>query len=93
MKWQKYDPEWLVVLAEEQLPEEAWLPTALRACTSYSVESKSYYYFVNREDVRRRGTEWQFKRNLFLHDKKEGELVLDVLEHQKIGGLEFLARL
>ena len=93
MKWQKYDPEWLVVLAKLQLPKEARLPIALRACTSYSVESKSYYYFVNREDAEELGSGWHFKRNLFLHDKKEGELVLDVLEDQRIGGLEFLARL
>ena len=30
MDWQLYDPTWLVRLAEEQKPEESWLPEALR---------------------------------------------------------------
>jgi hypothetical protein len=29
MEWITYDPNWLIPLAQKQLPEETWLPDAL----------------------------------------------------------------
>ncbi len=93
MKWKKYNSEWLVVLAEKQIPDECWLPDALRECTKYSFESKAYYHFVSPKDANKPGAEWQFERNIILTDKKEGEIVLDILKGNKVGGIEFLSRL
>jgi hypothetical protein len=33
MVWEEYDPEWLAQLAEQQRPNESWLPDAIRRCT------------------------------------------------------------
>jgi len=88
--WADYDPSWLVALAREQLPA---LAPALSRCTRALVESKAYIYFVAGEGANQPGSEWQFDRNEFLSDPKEGDLVLDVLKDGRIAGLEFLARL
>jgi len=93
MKWVSFDPSWLVALAQEQLPDEKWLPKALAACRSCSWESRAYAHFVDNSNPNQPGSKWQFERNLVLFDAKEGELVLDVLTERRIGGVEFLQRL
>ena len=93
MEWEDFDPEWLAKLAEEQFPEEAWLPAALRKCVKHFKESKAYFYFVSPDNVNQPGSLWQFRRNIILHDKKEGDLVIDILKDNRIGGIEFLSRL
>lgn len=93
MKWEKYDPEWLAKLAEEQVPEEPWLPKALRQCTEYLIESKAYYHFVSPENANQPGAEWQIVTNIILKDPKVGDLVLDILKGRRVGGVEFLNRL
>jgi hypothetical protein len=91
--WQPYDPTWLVELAKAQLPEETWLPAALAACTSASQESPAYIHFVNPADPDAPGSEWEVQTDLTLRHPTEGDLVLDVLDGNKIGGVEFLAKL
>ena len=91
--WKPYDPTWLVELAREQLPDESWLPKALAACTTSSRESAAYIHFVNPADPNKPESEWQFQTNLILKHPTEGDLVLDVLKGNRIGGVEFLAKL
>ena len=91
--WKPYDPEWLVELAKEQLPEETWLPAALSVCTTASQESAAMIHFVNPANPNEPGSEWQFDTNLILEHPTEGDLVLDVLKGRRIGGVEFLARI
>jgi hypothetical protein len=91
--WKPYDPAWLVELAKEQLPEEAWLPAALAACTMARQESAAYIHFVKPADPDEPGSEWQVQTDLLLKHPTEGELVLDILEGNRIGGVEFLAKL
>ncbi len=91
--WKSYDPTWLVELAREQLPEETWLPAALAACTMASQESAAYIHFVKREDSDEPGSEWEVQTDFSLKHPTEGELVLDVLDGHRIGGVEFLDKL
>ena len=91
--WKPYDPAWLVQLAKEQLPEETWLPAALAACTMARQESDAYIHFVRPADPEEPGSEWQAQTDLTLKHPTEGDLVLDVLEGNRIGGVEFLAKL
>ncbi len=91
--WKPYDPAWLVDLAKEQHPDEAWLPAALAACTMAKQESPAYIHFVNRTDPDEPGSEWTEQTDITLKHPTEGELVLDVLEGNRIGGVEFLAKL
>ena len=91
--WKPYDPTWLVALAKEQLPDEPWLPAALAACTMARQESAAYIHFVTRSDPDEPGSEWGEQRDLILKHPTEGELVLDILEGNRVGGVEFLAKL
>lgn len=92
-RWKSYDPEWLAKLAEEQCPEMPWLPGALRNCRRGWWESRAYVYFAGSDRPNREDSAWRFERNAMLTDKKEGDLVLDILEGQRVGGVEFLKRL
>jgi len=57
MSAQKYDPTWLVALAEQQLPSELWLHTALAACVEAAFDEESVITFVDR-------LEGKFDRNV-----------------------------
>ena len=91
--WKPYDPTWLVELAKEQLAEEAWLPAALAACTMARQESAAYIHFVKPADSDEPSSEWEAQTDLVLKHPIEGELVLDILEGNRVGGVEFLAKL
>ena len=88
-----FDPSLLVELAKVQLPEKTWLPAALAACTKVLRETEAYIYFVSSAGANQPGSAWQFQRNLFLRHPTEGMLVLDILDGNRVGGIEFLARL
>jgi hypothetical protein len=91
--WKRYDPTWLVELSKQQLPEEEWLPAALAECRVAWQKSDAYIYFIDPAHANEPGSEWQFEGNLFLEHPIEGELVLDILSGNRVGGVEFLARL
>jgi len=93
MKWEDYDPEWLAVLAEEQLAEMPWLPDALIKCKRCTAENRAYYYFVWPENANEAGADWQSDRNIMLHDRTHGGIVLDILKGKRVGGIEFLKKL
>ncbi len=52
-----------------------------------------YIHFVDSTAPNKPGSQWQFERNILLYDKREGDLVLDILEGNRVGGVEFLKRL
>ena len=92
-EWKPYDPAWLVELAKAQVPEEAWLPAALAACTMAMQESEAYIHFVHRPDTDEAESEWEAQTDIVLKHPTEGELVLDILEGNRVGGVEFLSKL
>jgi len=91
--WEPYDPTWLIELAREQHPEEAWLPAALAACTRCRRESDAYIYFVNPDGPNKPGSDWQFDANLELQSPTEGWIVLDILANHRVGGVEFVVKI
>ena len=93
MKWEPYDPEWLVDLALRQRPADSWLADALRACTTCSTESDAYIHFVDPVRPNEPGSEWQHEACIILDDPEHGEVVLDILKNHRIGGAEFLWKL
>lgn len=94
MKWEPYDPGWLVDLARASCPDEPWLqPNALSRCTFCYWDSRAYAYFVAPTDPNQPGSEWQFEKNVLLEHPREGTLVLDILRDRRVGGVEFLKRL
>jgi hypothetical protein len=91
--WHDYDPDWLVRLAKEQLPQEAWLHEAISRCRVARMESAAYIHFVNPANPNMPGSEWQFQKNIVLNDPKQGELVLDILKDGRVGGVEFVNKI
>lgn len=89
-KWETYNPQWIVDIAEEQIPDKTEIITALSKCVKAKSESKAYIYFVNGDNPNEPNSEWQFQENITLEDKKNGTIILDVLKGNKIGGVEFL---
>ncbi|NOQ71709.1 MAG: hypothetical protein GQ574_06905 [Crocinitomix sp.] len=89
-KWVAYNPEWIVKIATEQIPDKPEIIKALSECTVGLRESRAYIYFVNGEKPNQPNSEWQFEENIILEDKKNGTIILDVLKGNKIGGIEFL---
>jgi hypothetical protein len=93
MDWKPYDPAWLAALAREQHPDLPWLADALAGCTRAAWESRAYVHFVDLGDANQPGSAWQFEENVVLEHPREGEIVLDVLRGQRVGGAEFLKHL
>jgi hypothetical protein len=46
LRWQPYDPSWLVTLARTQHRHEPWLADALARCTHDTWSSRAQLYFV-----------------------------------------------
>jgi hypothetical protein len=92
MHWQPSDPGWLVTLAREQEPSEPWLAESLARCTLCMLESDAYIYFVDPSRPNKPGSEWQIRENIILDDPTRGSVVLDVLQDNRVGGIEFLSK-
>lgn len=80
----------LIEPARKQSPANSWLPDAFAACGPGEWLGGAYLCFVSTDRPNQAGSAWQFKGNLILHDEAYGEVVLDVLEGNRIGGIEFL---
>tara|TARA_B100000768_G_C11006756_1_gene260266 strand:- start:259 stop:552 length:294 start_codon:yes stop_codon:yes gene_type:complete len=91
LKWENYDANWLLKLAEEQIPEEKEIIHSLKSINKGSWESRAYIYFVNPANANMPKSEWQFKENVILTDPKKGEIVLDILKNNIVGGAEFIS--
>lgn len=91
--WSLYDPTWLIQLAKEQAPEYPWLPSALSKCTRSRWRGEAYLSFVDDARPNEPGSAWHFLENIVLEHPSQGELVLDILTEQRVGGVEFLSRI
>jgi hypothetical protein len=88
LDWQPYDPSWLVELARDTQPLEPWLPDALAGCVSYAEGCPARIYFVDPE-----GPDWRPKHEIALEPFDADDVVIAVLEGNRIGSVEFLDRL
>jgi hypothetical protein len=87
-EWEPYDPSWLVELAGRYASEYPWLGEAFSRCLRAKPESQFYTHFVDPA-----GEEWEFETTLTLKCPKEGEIVIDILKGNQVGGIEFLSKL
>ena len=93
MEWRKFDPQPLMKLAEEQFPEQSWLVESLSLCVKVADDGNgTYFYFTPREAASDGQTEWEFQKNISLRDPNFGELILDVLQNNRIGGIDFIEK-
>jgi hypothetical protein len=91
--WQPYDPRWLITLANQQCPEEPWLAPALARCLWAQGVGSPYIRFVSSVRPNAPGSAWQFERNIVMEHPRIGEIVVDVLKTQRVGGIELLGQL
>ncbi len=87
--WVKYNPNWLVSLLQEQLPEKTEIIEAVKQCTRGVWEKKNYIYFVSPKNADLPGAEWQFEANIILDDPSRGMVVIDILKDGRVGGIQF----
>lgn len=92
-EWVDYDPTWLVVEAAQRAPERPDLQEALARCRRAKLVSEAYLYFEEASRPNEPGSSWQFEENVILESTPEGDLVLDLLKGNRVGGVEFLSRL
>ena len=92
-KFEKYDPSWIVEASEKLKDEYPWLPYALKKCTRVVKKSKYYIYFVNPKNPNKLNSEWQFDENILIEDTVHGDIVLDILKGERVGGIEFYSKL
>lgn len=88
LRWEPYDPTWLVELARANEPGEPWLAETLARCSRGAWECDAYLYFIDPKDRAA-----SFRENIVLESPTEGDLVLDVLTDRSVAGVEFLSRL
>ena len=88
-----YDPDWLVEAARQVEQEYPWLPMALAACTESVENGWLYVRFITSKRANKPGSEWQFRESVILEDTVHGDVIVDVLEGNRIGGVEFYDRL
>ncbi len=91
-RWQPYDPTWLVDLLGQQHPDEVELAASAQHCTRARV-GRCYVYFVSSDRANQSRAEWQFSHNLLLESAEHGDIVVDVLQGNRLGGIEFLSRM
>ncbi len=83
IQWKPYDPSWLIELAKDQCPEEPWLPEALAACTNAWQVNEVSIDFIH-------PFEGKFETNITFHSPTGGMVILDILESNIVGGVEFV---
>lgn len=93
-EWRAYDPGWLVQIAVRQLPDSLWLHDALRECTwaaerTCCAPKVCGFTFVDASVPNQPGSAWQFETNVILERRDEPDVILDVLQGGRIGGIEF----
>jgi len=91
-KWKPYDPSWLICEAEKYKDEYPWLVEALDACTKAKERNEWYTYFIDESNPNKPGSEWQFQESITLEDTPEGDIVVDIVKTNRVGGIEFLSR-
>jgi hypothetical protein len=88
-----FEPRMLIEDALAQAPELVWLPAALARCGSGDWVSRAYVRYVSCVDPNQPGSDWQFKNNVVIDHRIFGEVIIDILQGERIGGIEFIDRI
>jgi hypothetical protein len=90
---QSINIEEIINLVKKQHPDREDISEALKNCKGGFWGSKAYYQFIDSTHANKEGATWQFAENLILEDRKSGTIILDILTHNRIGGIEFLKKI
>jgi len=89
----KFDPRNLIEDVLAQAPEFSWLPAALAGCGAGKWKSRAYVHYVSPVNPNQPGSEWQHKTNVVINHRVLGMVVIDILQDNRIGGIEFVDRI
>ena len=85
------DIDVIIKLVKEQEPEREDIILSLQNCNEGKWTSKAYYSFVISDNKPNQlGSNWQHSECIEIEDYFGGNIVLDILKDDKIGGIEFL---
>lgn len=76
----------LIEYAETQYPDRMWIVESLKQSSIFKKESEAYYYCIPKDN-------WDFKHNIVLDDTVYGDVVLDIMKDNTIGGVELVSRI
>ncbi len=88
-----FDPRMLIEDARAQVPEFPWLPDALARCGTGKWESSAYVRYVTSINPNQPKSQWQFETNVVINHRSLGMVVIDILQGDRIGGIEFVDRI
>lgn len=93
MEWIEYDPQWLVDAAQSELKQYPWLPDAFKRCTKAYKKSAYYIYFIDPTAANSKNSKWKFQQCITLFDTIHGDIEIDIVKDNTIGGIEFYSQL
>lgn len=91
-RWKEYDPSWLIEASRYRFDEYPWLEEALQKCIKAKERNNWYTYFVNNKNPNKPKSEWQIQQSITIEDTPEGDVIIDIVKHNRVGGIEFLTR-
>jgi len=80
----------VIDLIKINIPEKSSLKNSLETAKYGNWESEAYYRFVDSKNANKPGAEWQFKENIVFDHPQLGTIVLDILQDDRLGGIEFV---
>jgi hypothetical protein len=87
---QNLNLEGLIQLLIQQDPERMDVVNALKNCKEGYWSNRGYYSFVRNVKSNKKETDLQILESIVLEHKTLGTIVIDFMEDNTIGGLEFI---
>ncbi|MDW9378944.1 hypothetical protein [Chryseobacterium sp. JV558] len=85
----KPDIQNIIKFIIHSLPEDSIVKRNLENINSGKWRSRAYYQFIDSAHPNTPGSKWIFKENIILEHPQSGTIVLDILEKDQPGGIEF----
>ena len=79
----------IIDFIKSSLTNEVNLINNLETIESGKWESKAYYRFVDSINASQSGSKWKFKDTIILEHPKHKTIILDIIEDDHLGGIEF----
>jgi hypothetical protein len=84
------DIQEIIKLVQEQKPNRQDLIQALEKCSGGQWTGNGYFQFVSSKDSNQPSSGWQNRECVVIEQKGKGDIVIDLLKDERIGGIEFL---
>ncbi len=92
-RWKVYDPRWLAEDCQYAFSEYPWLEDALKPCCKARKRSAFYTYFEKHSRPNEPSSNWQIQESIHIEGTREGDIILDIIKENRVGGIEFISRL